>query len=180
MRSPSFLAICKAVFQVVGLPAEELTSVLPSERYSTTNCFVATPKFWAAYLTWVKKVLTLADKKLPPKVRDLLHSVHADDRGLHKGATYIPFIVERLFPVFMKTAGKDMKGYKIALPEREKDLNVHLKLLREMKDLAHKTNSAWLAACWANYRNLYLTQVQKKEWCAKYLAALNPPEIKFS
>lgn len=177
---PQFLAICKAVFQVVGLPAEELTSVLPSERYSTTNCFVATPKFWAAYLTWVKKVLTLADKKLPPKVRDLLHSVHADDRGLHKGATYIPFIVERLFPVFMKTAGKDMKGYKIALPEREKDLNVHLKLLREMKDLAHKTNSAWLAACWANYRNLYLTQVQKKEWCAKYLAALNPPEIKFS
>jgi len=177
---PQFLAICKAVFQVVGLPVEELTSVLPSERYSSTNCFVATPKFWAAYLTWVKKVLTLADKKLPPKVRDLLHSVHADDRGLHKGATYIPFIVERLFPVFMKTAGKDMKGYKIALPEREKDLNVHLKLLREMKDLAHKTNSAWLAACWANYRNLYLTQVQKKEWCVKYLAALNPPEIKFS
>ena len=177
---PQFLAICKAVFQVVGLPVEELTSILPSERYSTTNCFVATPQFWAAYLTWVKKVLTLANKKLPPKVRDLLHSVHADDRGLHKGATYIPFIVERLFPVFMKTAGKGMKGYKIALPEREKDLNVHLKLLREMKDLAHKTNSAWLAACWANYRNLYLTQVQKKDWCAKYLAALNPPEIKFS
>jgi hypothetical protein len=39
----------------------------------------------------------------------------ADDRDLHKGATYVPFIVERLFPIFMKTAGKDLKGHKIAL-----------------------------------------------------------------
>jgi hypothetical protein len=177
---PQFLAICQAVFQVVGLPTEELISILPSEHYSSTNCFVATPKFWANYLNWVKNVLTLANKKLPPKVRDLLHSTNADDRGLHKGSTYIPFIVERLFPVFMKTAGKGMKGYKVALPEREKELNVHLKLLREMKDLSHKTNSAWLAACWVNYRNLYLTQVQKKDWCAQYLTALNPKEIKFS
>lgn len=177
---PEFLAISRAVFQAADLPAEELIAVLPSDKYSSTNCFVATPQFWAAYLPWVKKVLILANKKLPPKVRDLLHSAHADDRGLHKGATYVPFIVERLFPVFMNTAGKQFKGFKIALPERERELNVHLKLLREMKDLAHRTKSVWLVACWVNYRNLYLTQSQKKDWCTKYLAALNPAEIKFS
>lgn len=177
---PEFLAISRAVFQAADLPVGELIAVLPSDKYSSTNCFVATPQFWAAYLPWVKKVLTLANKKLPPKVRDLLHSAHADDRGLHKGATYVPFIVERLFPVFMNTAGKQLKGFKIALPERERELNVHLKLLREMKDLAHRTKSVWLVACWVNYRNLYLTQSQKKDWCTKYLAALNPTEIKFS
>jgi len=177
---PEFLAISRAVFQAAGLPADELVSVLPSDKYSSTNCFVATPQFWAAYLPWVKRVLVLANKKLPPKVRDLLHSAHADDRGLHKGATYVPFIVERLFPIFMNTAGKQFKGFKIALPERERELNVHLKLLREMKDLAHRTKSVWLAACWVNYRNLYLTQSQKKDWCTKYLPALNPVEIKFS
>jgi hypothetical protein len=177
---PEFLAISRAVFQAAGLSIDDLIAVLPSDKYSSTNCFVATPQFWAAYLPWVKKVLALANKKLPPKVRDLLHSAHADDRGLHKGATYVPFIVERLFPIFMKTAGKQFKGFKIALPERERELNVHLKLLREMKDLAHRTKSVWLVACWVNYRNLYLTQAQKKDWCTKYLAALNPVEIKFS
>ena len=112
-------------------------------------------------------------------MRDLLHSKQADERDLHKGSTYVPFIVERLFPVFMKTAGKNLKPFKIALPEREREMNVHLKLLREMKDVAHKTNSAWLAACWVNYRNLYLTQANSKEWCEKHLRKINPPDIKF-
>jgi len=42
------------------------------------------------------------------------------------------------------------------LPVREAAFNVHLKLLREMKDIAHSTKSAWLAACWVNYRALYM------------------------
>jgi hypothetical protein len=177
---PQFLALSQAVFQVTGLPQEELTAMMSSEHYSAANYFVATPKFWNAYLPWVMNVMSLANKKLPPKVRDLLHSAQADDRGLHQGASYVPFIVERLFPVFMKTAGKSLKAHKVPLPERERELNVHLKLLREMKDVAHKTNSAWLAACWVNYRNLYLTQANGKAWCTKYLRAITPTDIKFS
>jgi hypothetical protein len=164
----------------VGLPEDELTNIYTSDQFSASNYFVATPKFWAAYLPWISQVLSVANKKLPPNIRDLLHSQLADDRGLHKGATYVPFIVERLFPVFMKTAGKNLKGYKIALPERERELNVHLKLLREMKDVAHRTKSAWLAACWVNYRNLYLTQTNGPEWCKKYLRNITPGTIKFS
>ncbi len=177
---PHFVALSRGVFQVADLPAEMITSLASSEQFSSANCFVATPKFWAAYLPWINQVMSMANKKLPPKVRDLLHSSQADARDLHKGATYVPFIVERLFPVFMQTAGKGLKGFKIVLPERERELNVHLKLLREMKDVAIRTKSAWLAACWVNYRNLYLTQTNSKEWCKKYLPLITPTEIKFA
>ena len=177
---PQFLAMSKAIFEVTGLPLDELTSISASELFSSTNFMVATPKFWGAYLPWVKSVLSVANKKLPPKVRDLMHSQLADERNLHNGASYVPFIVERLFPVFMKTDGKSLKSYKIPLPERERELNVHLKLLREMKDVAHRTKSAWLGVCWVNYRNLYLTQVNGKEWCKKYLRNITPTDIKFS
>jgi hypothetical protein len=40
--------------------------------------------------------------------------------------------------------------------------------------------AGWLAVCWANYRNLYLTQVSGKEWTKKYLPAITPTEVKFS
>ncbi len=177
---PQFFALSQAIFQVVGLPLEELTSVNASDTFSAANFLVATPKFWASYLPWVRNVLTTANKKLPPRVRDLMHSQLADKQNVHNGATYVPFIIERLFPVFMKTAGKSMKGYKIALPERERELNVHLKLLREMKDVAHRTKSAWLGVCWVNYRNLYLTQVNGKDWSKKFLRAITPTDMKFS
>ncbi len=177
---PHFVALSRGVFQVAGLPAEAITSLASSEQFSSANCFVGTARFWAAYLPWVNQVLSAANKKLPPKVRDLLHSSQADARDLHKGATYVPFIVERLFPVFMSSAGKQLKGHKIALPERERELNVHLKLLREMKDVAIRTKSVWLAACWVNYRNLYLTQTNSKEWCKKYLPLITPTEIQFA
>jgi len=176
---PNFLALSQAVLQAAELSTEELINVCPSNMYSAANYFIATPKFWAAYIPWVNKILTLANKKLPPKLRDLLHSSKADSKDLHGGASYLPFIIERLFPIFMKTEGKNLKGYQIALPERERDLNVHLKLLREMKDVAWRTKSAWMIACWVNYRNLYLTQTNKKEWCKKYLRAVTPITIKF-
>ncbi|MDO8299765.1 hypothetical protein [Lacisediminimonas sp.] len=176
---PRFLALSRALFQAVGLPEEELSNIATSASYSSANYFIASPAFWSKYLVFVRKVLTLADKKLSPEARNLLHSEMADDRGIHRGATYVPFIVERLFPVFLKTEGRGLKAFKIALPEREREMNVHLKLLREMKDVAHRTKSPWLAACWVNYRNLYLSQTNGKAWCQKYLRAVTPPDIKF-
>lgn len=177
---PQFLALCQAIFKVTGLPESELTGLQSSDQFSASNYFVGTSRFWQTYIPWVNQVLSAANKKLPPKVRDLMHSKMADDRDLHKGATYVPFIVERLLPVFLKTAGKGLSAHKIALPKRDAELNVHLKLLREMKDVAHRTKSAWLAACWVNYRNLYLMQVNGKEWCDKHLRNITPTEITFS
>jgi hypothetical protein len=176
---PQFLAVTKAFLTAAGLDDKDLDSIHPSASFSAANYFVATPEFWSKYIAFVRKVLVTADKRMPPALRDLMHSPLADDRHLHAGASYLPFIVERLLPIFMRTEGKDFQAHKIALPERERELNVHLKLLREMKDVAHKTQSAWLAACWVNYRNLYLSQTKDKAWCEKYLRAITPTEVRF-
>ena len=179
-RHPEFLTVLKAFFKAAGLDDKELTSIQPSSAFSAANYFVGSPAFWTRYIQFIKKTLVAADRQMPSDLRDLLHSRMADDRNLHAGATYVPFIVERLFAVFMRTEGKELKAFKIALPERERELNVHLKLLREMKDVAHRTKSAWLAACWVNYRNLYFSQTSGKAWCDKYLKAITPTEVHFS
>lgn len=176
---PQFLAVTKAFLMAAGLDNKDVDSIHPSASFSAANYFVATPEFWSKYIAFVRKVLVAADKRMPPALRDLMHSPLADDRNLHAGATYLPFIVERLLPIFMRTEGKHFQAHKIALPERERELNVHMKLLREMKDVAHKTQSAWLAACWVNYRNLYLSQTKGKAWCEKYLRAITPTEVRF-
>jgi hypothetical protein len=177
---PDFLKLCMAIFEAANLPMSQLIALSSSKTYSSTNSFVATPQFWQSYLPWIQQILNLANKKLPPQVRDMMHSSRADDRGLHKGATYVPFIVERLFPIFLKTVGQQFKSHQLTLPVREEKLNVHLRLLREMKDMACQSQSIWMANCWLNYRNLYLTQVQKKDWCAKYLPLITPKQIVFS
>ena len=176
---PQFLDLTRQFYTAAGLDDKELRTIESSGNFSAANYFVASPKFWDLFIPFVKRVLVTADKALDSKVRDILHSKVADDKGLHAGATYIPFIVERLFTTFMRSDGKGLKSFKVALPERERELNVHLKLLREMKDVAHRTQSAWLAACWVNYRNLYMSQTNGKEWCEKYLRAITPNEIKF-
>ena len=175
-----FLPLVQAVFKAAGLDMAELTAVQPSASYSRGNYLVATPKFWAAYLSFVGQVLAAAEKKLPPAVRKLMHTVVADPRGVYGGATYVPFILERLFGYFMHKNGKGLKAFKLTLPKAEAGLNVHQKLLREMKNVAHQTKSPWLAACWVNYRNLYLGQSNSKAWCTKYLRAITPTDVHFS
>jgi hypothetical protein len=98
---------------------------------------------------------------------------------MHNGATYVVFIIERLLPIFLKTSGRHLKTFKIALPGKEAELNVHIRLLREMKDVAHKTKSAWLDACWINYRNLYFAQSRSREWCATHLRNVTPTSVRF-
>lgn len=177
---PRFLEVARAFFAAAGLPAEEFEAMLPSDRWSAANYFVGTPRFWSTYLPWVRAILAAADQNLSAEMRAVLHSSAADDRGLHGGATYVPFIVERLFPLFLRTAGQALAAQQIALPRREAGLNVHLRLLREMKDVAHRTASPWLAACWVNYRNLYLTQLHGKAWAQRYLRAVTPTDVRFA
>lgn len=175
---PNFLAITQAFFKAAGLPEDHLIKIAPTEDFAAANYFVGSPKFWSIYIPWINQVLATANKKMPPKLRDLMHSKISE--GPHKSITYVPFILERLFTVFMKTAGKDLTHFKIALPAVENQLNVHLKLLREVKNLSHNTKSAWMAAVWVNYRNLYLMQTNGKDWCAKYLRSITPADVKFS
>lgn len=176
---PRFLEVAKAVFAAANLPEEELRALEQSEMFSAANYFVGSNKFWSLYLAFVKRVIGLADSRMSDEMKQLLHSSEADQRFMHNGATYVSFVVERLFPLFMKTAGRRLKKFKYKLPAKEAESNVHLRLLREMRDVAHKTNSAWLAACWINYRNLYFAQSNGKEWCAKYLRTITPTTVQF-
>ena len=175
---PHFLEVCIAFFKATKLPLETLSAIVPGEQYATANYFVGTPRFWELYLPWVTELFKVANKNMPPKERDLMHAKAAE--GPHKGMSLMPFILERLFPIFIKTAGKDLSYKKIALPALDAQLNVHLRLLREAKNLAHSSKSAWLAALWVNYRNLYFIQTNGKDWCAKNLRRITPLDIKFS
>ena len=175
---PRFLEVCVAFFKATKLPLETLSAIVPGDQYATANYFVGTPRFWELYLPWVAELFKVANKNMPPKERDLMHAKATD--GAHKGMSLMPFILERLFPIFMKTAGKELSYQKIALPALDAQLNVHLKLLREAKNLAHSSKSAWLAALWVNYRNLYFIQTNGKDWCAKNLRRITPLDIKFS
>ena len=176
---PQFLEICQSFFKAVGLPIDALISIEPSSVSSSANYFIASPKFWGLYLPWVQNLLNIANKKMPPQMRDLFHSNLADDKKLHAGSTYVPFVIERLLPIFLKTVGSTLKAHKLNLVEPLKKMDVHLRLLREMKDVAHRTNSPWLAACWVNYRNLYLTQTKGASWCKNYLRLITPERIIF-
>jgi hypothetical protein len=177
---PQFLKLSTAFFSATGLDVQELSTITASSAWSAANYFVGSKTFWSKYIAFVRQLFITAEKKLSDEMRTLLHAETADDKGLHSGSTYVPFIVERLFPIFMQREGKALKAFKIVLPERERELNVHLKLLRDMKDVAHRTRSPWLAACWVNYRNLYLSQSYGKAWCQRYLRAITPTEIQFT
>lgn len=176
---PRFLEIARAVFAAAGLPDDELIAVESSEMFSAANYFIGTPKFWSLYLAFVRRVVGLSDSRMSREMRELLHSQEADRRGMHNGATYLVFIIERLFPVFLKTSGRHLTTFKVPLADKETELNVHLRLLREMKDVAHKTKSAWLAACWINYRNLYFSQSSGRDWCASHLRNITPTSVRF-
>jgi len=176
---PGFISLCTEVFEVAGLPMELLTSMQPAADFAAANYFVATAAFWKEYINFVSRVLIAADRRLSPATRATLYSATADQRGVHGEASYIPFIVERLFSVFLATDGRQFRARKIAVHPNGNNGNVHLKLLGEMKDVACRTKSKWMAACWINYRNLYLSTVNGEAWSRKYIKQITPTDITF-
>ena len=176
---PDFLRLARAFLGAAGLPTNEVDLIWPSAHYSAANYFVGNDAFWRAYLSFVGTALRRAEANLPAETRAELHSSRADDNGIHGGTTYMPFIVERMFPLFMRTAGRGLKAHKIPLPLAEGQVDVHIRLLKQMKDAAHAGKSSWLAACWANYRSLYFSQLHGPIWTQKYLRAITPSEIQF-
>lgn len=176
---PGFRELCTAVFRTAGLDPAHLDAVTPSQMTSSCNYFVGTAAFWSAYLPFVRGIVDRARAGLPPDVLALLDSSKGDPRSLHGGASYWPFIVERLLPLFLRGPGQSLKVHKIPLSAAEARLNSHIKRLREMKDVAHRTRSAWLHSCWVHYRNLFLLQAAGKEWCKENLVRITPREVLF-
>ena len=176
---PDFITLCQAFFEAADLDPAAITSFAPSQQFAASNYFVATPKFWRSYIEFVTSTIAKAEARLPDSAKDMLYSPSADRIGAHAGASYLPFIVERLFGLFLAEQGKTFKAFKYPLPAKEEALNVHLKLLRQMKDLAIKSKSLWLATCWVNYRNLYMSNNYGAQWCRRHLKNITPTDFKF-
>ena len=98
---------------------------------------------------------------------------------MHADAGYWPFLVERLLSVFLLLDGKKFKAFKFPVRAPHLEGNVHCRLLGQMKDAAWESRSNWLAVCWVNYRNLYLSEVYGKEWVRRYLPTITPGKIIF-
>jgi hypothetical protein len=177
---PNFLALVRTLLAAAGIDRDETALIETAQSCSAANYFVGSPAFWQAYLPFVRHILAPVDTRLPPAVQQALHSPDGDALGVHGGASYLPFIVERLFPLFMRTAGAGLRAHKIAVPAAEAAMDVHLTMLRELKDAACRSRSPWLAACWANYRSLYLKQQHGPAWCGTFLRAVTPSGIAFA
>ncbi len=177
---PEFISLAKLVYEAAGIAPEMMVEeIQPATAYSSTNAFVGTARFWGAYINYVETVLERLLDLSSERQYQLLHSSLADRRGIHAGATYLPFIVERLFSLFMSTAeGRSLRACKY--PVNKPTDNAHLRHLCEMKDLAWRSRSVWLVSCWVNYRNLFLTKFHGEEWARTYLPVITPKKVVFS
>lgn len=175
---PNFLLLCQEFFEAAGLDVGMLTAFTDNKLFAAANYFVATPAFWQAYLAYVGRAIAQAEAGMSRTAKAMIFSSAADRLGLHAGASYLPFIVERLLGVFLATEGKHFSAHKFALPAKEAGLNVHLNLLRQMKNVAVESRSLWMATCWVNYRNLYMLNQYGPEWCKQHLKTITPSDFK--
>ncbi len=175
----NFLILCRDFFQAAGLDDSELTQLVPSSHFAASNYFIATPAFWRGYVAFISDVIARAEQGMSTTAKAMIYSAAADRKAMHAGASYMPFIVERLFGVYLARVRGKYKTFKFSCEQQEAKLNVHIKLLRQMKDVAISSRSLWLATCWLNYRNLYFSQSYGSAWCRTFLKSVTPNRIDF-
>ena len=175
---PGFLEVCTAFFEAAGLETADLYRLLSSSEFSVCNYFVARPAFWKAYIPFVERCRVKAEVGMPPELCKRMHSAEGDWKGIHKGATYVPFIIERLLPVFLKSPGaRALKTQQIPLPAKESKLNDDLRELREMKDVAILARSDRILDLWREKREAYCRIYFSKEWCDRHMRLLNDAPV---
>jgi hypothetical protein len=178
---PDFLNLSFDFLQAAELPTTVLDELCPSSLFASTNYFIATPDFWNDYLQFIENALIKAEENLLPPARIVLFSSLADRRGIHAQATYLPFIIERLFGLFLKLNSKRYSSYKYQIQKTdEPSENVHLKTLRSLKDRAIQLQDAWLAECWQNYCQAYVSLVYGNDWVKNIYCTTKPQKIIFS
>lgn len=176
---PNFLILCRDFFRSAGLDLAALEELQPSSQFAASNYFVATPAFWQRYLAFIETAVARAEQNMSDIAKAMIHSSAADERGLHAEASYLPFIIERLFGYFLTRHAQGLKAFKYPLHAGKPQLNVHQKLLGQMKEAAVNARSVWLATCWINYRNLYIQISHDKGWVARHLKGISPQTIVF-
>jgi len=169
---PEFLDIAEAFFAAAGLDATDLQRLTPSREFSMCNYFVGRPKFWERYVHFVEETLALAEANMPVNLREKMHSEAADWNKIHHASSYVPFIVERLFTVFLRTQGHNLRVKKIPSPLGEAHMTAALSELRELKDVAALTRSHRILQIWQTKRAAYFQKTHSVQWCERYLERL--------
>jgi hypothetical protein len=114
---------------------------------------------------------------MPPALRLKMHSEDADWRKLHHASTYVPFIVERLFTVFLHSYSRHLKVQKIPCPLGESNMSDDLRELRNMKDVAVLSRSNKILAMWQKDRSDYFRKTSGAWWCERYLGRLIAAQV---
>jgi hypothetical protein len=99
---------------------------------------------------------------------------------MHAQATYLPFIVERLFTVFLAHQGAHFKAFKYRTKNPESPTNEHLTMLETLKNRAVLAQDGWLARVWVNYRNAYACLAYGRHWLRQFHAAAMPRRTVFA
>lgn len=175
---PGFIEVSEAFFEAAGLDVSDLYRFTPSKSFSVCNYFVARPVFWKLYIPFVQQCLEMAEANMTPELRNKMNSSDGDWKGIHKGATYIPFIIERLLPVFLRSPeGRQLHTHQIPLPVKEAKLNDNLLELREMKDVAILAQSTRILDLWREKREAYCSIYFSKAWNERNMKFLNEAPV---
>ena len=169
----------KAFFEANAWDQKMLFELQPSSVFSGSQYLIGNDRFWSNYVPFVRNALDQSRRKFPRKVLRWMSQSLTDPRDPMQTVTYWPLIIERLLPVFLKGSGKELRVTRITAPAGEKRLNIHLRRLREMKDVAHQTKSTWLGSCWMHYRNSYFLNVIDRTWCKTHLPLLTQDSMDF-
>jgi hypothetical protein len=176
---PGLLGLARAFFTAAALPVQDLARLDSSNDFSTANYFVGSPRFWTAYLPFVSAAIERAEAGMPPEWLTKLHSSDADPRDLHHGSTYLPFIVERLLPTFLRGPGAHLLARRYICHREESKLDGELRALRQLKDRAIAEQSVPLAREWMQRRNVCIKPRAPADWWQQFAELLNPTEIVF-
>lgn len=173
------MELAQPFLEAAGIDREALWKVHPLTAFASPSFLIAKSGFWTAYVSYVDEVLAAAREAASPALLDMLSQpvIESIEHGTRK--TYLSLITDNLLSLFIVSEGARFNGVRLPVPKEDR-VNVHLRLLREMREVALKTRSRWLAACWVNYRNLYLGQTRGQEWCRQYLRLLTPIKVDFA
>jgi hypothetical protein len=176
---PNFMQLSREFMQAAGLDESALNRVVPANYMASANYFVASTAFWKEYLVFIDTALERAEQNLSQDTLALLLSPVADNKGLHNGANYVPFIVERLLTEFLISNMSRFRAIKVRSPKQEAKLNEHHKSLRTLKDLAIRSQNTALLDCWRSYRNLLLSALAAPDALRPYAALLSNKDVHF-
>jgi hypothetical protein len=149
---------------VMGYTSDLATMLTESNRFSMCNYFVGDKYFWSNYLSFVDEFLRVIDKNSHDK--ELMYCQSAE-YNRDKTLAFYPFVIERLFSVFLclKAYSMHVKNYEYSIEELIKKYNITEHQAREIKALsaiksAIRTNGN-LKPHWEFLRNKFL--IENKE-----------------